>query len=263
MSKLSETIEIFLSQPPRQHDPHHDDTGVLAHPHMAMQCARKIYYQMNMPADGKINMPIVSGKLLHAYISLGIANEYENVQANVLIDLRPEFPLIGEADLVDDDEVIDLKTTSGNGYYYRKQEDSASLYHIIQTGIYAYALGRPKIGVFYLDRDKFRSIYFQYETEAYMELIHNELIRLAQLTQVTVRPGRYLPDGRKLDPFSDWECSYCQFRGPCLKGEEINWLPPGTTLQRITPAIAIAGTKNARILEREYPPLPEVKQWDK
>lgn len=231
-SLINDVVQQFINAPPRDENPDHDEND-LVHPNMAYQCARKVYYNMHSSREGTSSMPLITGTLIHAYISEklngkiidykrddpDISSEYDTIQSDVPIDLRPKYPIIGVADLVSDNEVADLKTTSSSGLFFRKREGKASMGHIIQTGIYALALGKPKIVVIYISREKFNTLAYTYNLDDYLDRIYAEMERLAFIRTFPYRPNREMPDGRTLNPLVDWECRYCNFRGKCLKGE--------------------------------------------
>lgn len=277
-SFLADQVNKMMQNPPRIASPSHDTIDAenpLAHPHSAMQCARKIYYSMTIPAEGNANMPVITGTVIHQYLIDSLINEdFRNngerkLAGNIPIDLRPKWPVIGEADLMDDTEVMDLKTTSSTGLYYRKHENTAAINHIVQCGIYALALEREKIGILYISREKFNTVYYQYNLADYLKTIYTELDRLTYLTTIRSRPRRLRSDGKELNPFADWECHYCGYRSQCLKGEEINWLPKenqnrgNLTIGEVVQAPAVSEIpvriehpSQKRTIVAKYPPLP-------
>lgn len=218
-SVINDVVQRLINDPPRTYNPGHDD-DTLAHPSMAAQCARKIWYQMYASEQGLANMPMITGTLIHAFIGECIKQLDQGFQVEVPIDLRPKYPIIGVADITSDNEVADLKTTSSQGLFFRKREGKASKSHILQAGIYAWALGKSKIVIIYISREKFNTLAYGYNVADYLEEIKLEMERLTFIRTFPFRPNRELPDGRVLQPLVDWECKFCNFRRKCLKGED-------------------------------------------
>ena len=213
-----------LEHPPIPYDPHHDDN--LAHVHMAGQCARKIWYEMNT-TGGLGSMPMVVGIAIHEILQDSISGlDLENVETEVVVDFRttpPTFPIKGKADLVTPTKVIDLKTTSATGLIYRKKDRTAEQNHILQTAIYAVRLNRPLFGIFYLERDRFKGFaYYEYETREFVDLVAAELVRLRDVYEANSVPEPINGQGIRVlnNEEENWQCRYCDFSIRCNAVEQ-------------------------------------------
>ena len=210
----------ILSNPQITNSPHWEDDEGLAHVSMANDCARQIYYKIKYPKFWP-TVPILAGMLVDIWIKAAIT-QIEGYETNVFVDFRPEYPVIGEADIVSAQEVNDLKTTSEKSLDYKRTE-GASKYHIEQVNLYAYGLKRDWCSITYISRDYFRIWSYSWATDPEMAI--KSLNRLKALHSLTVENGM-LPEtitgeGKKLVPHEKlWECRFCNYTYKCMRKEK-------------------------------------------
>ena len=225
---ISDTLIEILQNPPDltcvslSHDYTYQVDRNVMRPHNALSCERRMQYEYLYPDKGSpSSLPLIVGQLLHHYLEATVEHIYAT---EVKIDLQPMWPIVGSADIVSEDEVLDIKTTNKMGLLYRIR-DGAAPEHIIQTGIYAYALQKPNFTVFYLERDTFKTHWQTFTLAHYVAPIEKELQRLKDLHSYFERAAEILPTWKRtitgepiyLDPSRSWECKYCPFQQLCIE----------------------------------------------
>lgn len=238
---IPNTIMQVLSNPNGFDDSEHwtnPEFEGMAHVSKSNHCARQVYYSIRYP-QFKPTLPIICGMLVDEYIK-SAASQIDDMQTSVKVDFRPEYPIVGEADLVSDNEVCDIKTTSEKGLTYRIRQ-GPSHDHVAQVNTYAYGLRKRNCSLLYLSRDKFNSYSFEWETDDTKAIASLErLTKIWQTTQLAnyiessasaamdfevshkngfVLPAKINGEGITLQPGLSWECRYCPYVNKCQKGE--------------------------------------------
>lgn len=186
----------------------------------AGKCSRLLWFGMNVNGEDtsrqSTSVVMEMGTLIHAVLQREIPKMME-AEVEVTVDFRPTFPVVGHADVVLDDVVIDYKTCSGNVFSARSNKGPEQN-NLLQVMLYAYGLGKANAGLVYIDRGTLKMVYF--ETKVQEEPVLYELNRLTQLYNNAgkdVVPPRFAPMYGILDPFKSYPCRYCPMANICVE----------------------------------------------
>lgn len=170
-------------------------------------CQRQIWLQLNESLPPTLTtMPLIIGSALHG-ITQNLTQQLVNCYAEVPVSLEPEYPVIGAADLVDDDYVIDLKFVGDYGY--RKYLEKGSQAYKIQVLTYAYGLSRKFAAIFMVNRGTLLFKAQMYIVDQHIDQIKYYLTRAANIYYSDHMPAR-----DHSDP-NDSECRWCPFKERC------------------------------------------------
>ncbi len=129
-------------------------------------------------------------------VELPLSIRLKRGKSDVLIKARP--------DLVLTDKIVDIKTTG-------KTPSTIPMIVILQTHLYATALGKKETGAHYIIRKK-NPTAFEREIKPVskdsMNVVQNLLIDFWESLQVAIKSGNFLPTGISADA---WVCDYCGY----------------------------------------------------
>lgn len=116
--------------------------------------------------------------------------------------------VIGHYDLVIDDAIVDLKSTSSKSAFYIKKQGPQRAY-IKQANAYAYLLGLKEWALVYIIKDTYEI--FGWKAPVSKELYSDNIERLSNIYNCTLTKVPPEPDAE------EWECGYCGYSEECLK----------------------------------------------
>ena len=208
---FSNGVETFSSTP-------RDHTRI--HISELTACQRKLWLQLRNPrlALEHTSMPQIIGSALHGLTESLITSAHSNIKSEVKVSFEPEYPVIGAADLVDNDTVIDLKFVGDYGY--RTFAATGNLAYKIQVLTYAYGLDKPLAAIFMVNRGT-----LQFKSQLYIVNRHIEEIEQYLTRAKKIYHKEDLPQRDHLDS-NNFECRYCLFKEACWRRFDASLLRP-------------------------------------
>lgn len=177
-------------------------------------CALKLWLQLReqIPA-GFVTMPMAIGTSLHELTQGIVTALTPDVEVEVPVSYEPDYPVIGQADLVDREYVIDLKFLSDWGFKSYSSTSAKSFAYKIQVLAYAKALNKPLANVFIVNRGTLAFKAQTYIVKQHEDQIDFYLYRAKTIYELETEPDKGHSDG------NNFECRYCPFRGRCWSNE--------------------------------------------
>lgn len=175
----------------------------------AGRCSRAIWFDVNRIAKtGHTTAAMSLGTAIHQMLEEWLQ---EDAQVEVEVDYRPDYPVIGHADLVTDDCVFDYKLVNSNVWSRRKK--AADPQNMLQAQLYAYALELPYAAVVYINRGTLDFVV--HTTEVYENDVLHELNRFKTIAETVVPPDPWTPHFGVLQQGISWQCRYCPHFDAC------------------------------------------------
>lgn len=122
-------------------------------------CDRKMYYSKKYPVEPtEYQLGIFTvGHIIHKTIQDLVTDEFDCEIPVRYDDDLTDVVIVGHADLVSDDKVVDIKTVS-------RLPNSVYDNHHLQVNTYAYLLEKPYYGLLYVEKNTLQTRYFEFET---------------------------------------------------------------------------------------------------
>ena len=174
----------------------------------ALKCPRQIYYSRKFPQapDDKLLGVFYVGETIHEMFQ-GILKEAkadlkDEVEIRIKMD---DIEVSGRADLMGDNEILELKTTADVKY----NKDEASTHHIGQLTLYMSQHRDKKGTLVYIDKRNLETVEHQIEFDqmtfdAVMNNFKKAKIAL-DTDKLPLKPG-YV---------DAWQCKYCNYKDKC------------------------------------------------
>jgi hypothetical protein len=125
--------------------------------------------------------------------------------------------MVGYADIVLPDEVIDIKSCRAYEFKLFKKKGfdvkEGKFQNCLQVCTYALFLNRPKARLIFIEKDALDSMEFELDTKDFKEVIEEELEILRGFWKNDKLPAA-LPRA-----YGGRECGYCNFKDKCNKLE--------------------------------------------
>jgi len=176
---------------------------------------RKGIDRTNPPAQKTLHLFRV-GNIFHEDLQKLAVKHYRGESLGIETSIRHEN-VIGHADIVLEDEVIDLKTCGNwqwrkiNGKNYDVAVDNES--YVIQVCSYGLFLGKPKARLAFICKDTYEIKEFFFDVSDWAAKVNEELdINNGFWEQERLPPALPRAYGGK-------ECNYCMFRNTCNEVE--------------------------------------------
>lgn len=151
------------------------------------------------------------GKRFHEWVQ-GLLGE---VQSEVKVEMND---ILGFADLVTEDEVIDIKSQHSKGFWWMNQKGyditKGKYGDILQVTCYAWILGKPKARLFYLSKDDLCTEEHVFFTDKWTEKVEKELVTLRALWKSGITPNAE-PRTYKTECIQKNGTKPCLFYGYC------------------------------------------------
>jgi len=160
------------------------------------------------PPDVRVLRIFKVGHLFHDFIQ-GFLPEH---QTEVKVETED---IIGYADIVTEEEVIDIKSQNSRGFWYMKKDSyditKEKFTNILQVSVYAYLLGKPKTQLIFVSKDDLCAETYGFSMNVWKEKVEKEL--------ATLRDWWKKGDLPPAEPraYGGKECQYCPFRDKCKK----------------------------------------------
>jgi len=162
------------------------------------------------PVDKRTLRVFAVGNLFHDFIQDLLPNHQCEVEVK-------EDDVSGRADIVTEDEVIDIKTVHSKAFWYSKR-DGYDVYkekfnNILQVCYYALRLGRKGARLAFISKDDFCIDEYTFVAEKWRESVESELNSLRVFWA-----SEHLPPA---EPrlYKGKECQYCQWATKCKEVE--------------------------------------------
>ena len=184
----------------------------LVHSSSANRCGRQIAYKLRFPLErSTTSLAADLGTVTHQFLQARVKRWFPDTLIETPVSWLPKYPVIGSADIVCDDGVIDIKTHAS---YRTPNGDSA---HVLQVVLYALRLGKPKAMVLYVDRGALTQSMTIIDVLGEAESAYAELDRMKGIYDNFLdempKPTAMMEGSR--------ECSYCDFREVCLREKSL------------------------------------------
>ena len=172
------------------------------------KCYRAQYWnRLNEPKTHSVPVETLCvfkvGNLIHKFYQDALREEY---QREVLVETTDT---LGYADLVNKEEVVDIKSV--RSYQYKLMGSKKVPYdfkaqnkeNIMQVTYYGKELGRPKGRLVFVDKDSLNAIEFEFDIAEFVPVLTNELDKLNGYWIAKTLPPA--------EPrcYNGKECSYC------------------------------------------------------
>lgn len=194
------------------------------------KCYRNQYWnradEPGTPIDARTLRVFKAGNLFHDFVQGLLIGE--TVKKEVLVECED---VKGFADLVNSEEVIDIKSQHSQAFWYRQKEIKASLdveksiremfyNNWLQVCYYAIQLQKPFVRLVFISKDDLVIQEYRQPVDGYwVNEVNKELESLRQFWVSKTVP-QATPRLYKQKDGTFKECSYCQFAEKC-KGEKL------------------------------------------
>jgi|SRR3990167_1668369 len=173
------------------------------------------------PPDARILRVFKAGSLFHDFVQELVLKETQ-AQKEVLIEIDD---IKGYADIVNDEEVVDIKSQHSQSFWYRKKEESnirEKLYpNWLQDMWYCQQLNKKRGRLVFVSKDDLCiQEYFQENDNYWREKVDEEIGTLRHYWNTEMFPlaqPRAYKDN-KTGKFK--ECDYCSFKNKCYDIEK-------------------------------------------
>lgn len=178
------------------------------------RCFRyQFWNRLNEPQSDPIDVSALRrfkvGNIIHDYIQ----SFFPQAQREVII--KVEDDIIGFADIVLDNEVIDIKSCRTFEFKLMLKKDYdikvSKFQNCLQVCSYSLFLQKPQARLIFIEKDALDSKEFILKTEEWKEAINDELEILRGHWKNESLPA---PSSRA---YGGKECSYCPFKTKCFK----------------------------------------------
>jgi hypothetical protein len=175
------------------------------------------------PVDERTERVFKAGNLFHNFVQDLILKVKPDSQIELLIE---DDNFKGFADMVINDEVVDIKSQHSRAFWYRDGKkwgdvESEIKHHILQVVWYAYKLGKPKARIIYVSKDDLCIQEYSFPVEKYIAEIEKEVVDLNLIWKEQKlpppKPRAYGVD-KKTGKAKD--CAYCSWKDTCEKLEK-------------------------------------------
>lgn len=168
--------------------------------------------------DDRSERVFKAGNLFHEFVQQTIIANNPTIKAEVLVE---DDNFKGYADLVTDDEVIDIKSQHSRAFWYRQGRVWADIepeikHHILQVVFYAQKLGKLKARLVYVSKDDLCIQEYIFNTSKYIPEIEQEIKTLQDYWNGGRLPKaepRAYGINKKTGKHKD--CDYCSWAKKC------------------------------------------------
>lgn len=190
-------------------------------PSMFGRCYRaQIWNRQNEPVsnppDARVSRVFKAGNLFHDFVQQTILSKFPDIKKEVLVAVDDD--IVGYADLVNDVEVIDIKSQHSQAFHYMAKskdirEDKKQNW--LQVGYYALSLNKPGMRLVFVSKDDLCiQEYHQPLDEYWKKEIGSEILTLRNLWKIGELP---MANPRA---YNGKECQYCNWRDKCQEIEK-------------------------------------------
>ena len=204
-------------------------------------CYRKQYWNrlnepITNPIDDRTLRVFAVGHIFHKWVE----QFFPRAQTEVKVDNKDVF---GYADIVLDDEVIDIKTVHSYAFHYTKKGSfditKEKYSQLLQIACYALLLNKPKFRLVMISKDDLCIEEYGFYTAKWAKEVENELRALRGFWDAKTLPPAFPRAFGGTENYK--ECrKYCQYLNKCLECGLV--LPPEKKKER-------KGDKNATMPE--------------
>lgn len=180
------------------------------------KCFRAQYWnRKNEPGkqevDSRTMRVFKAGNLFHEFVQNTIISKYPEIAKEALVSVDPD--VLGYADLVNDVEVIDIKSQHSKAFHYMantKDIGKDKYPNWLQVMYYAISLGKPGARLVFVSKDDLCIQEYHLPVDTYWKgEIAKELKTLRDIWEKQELP--------KAEPraYGGKECQYCSFENHC------------------------------------------------
>jgi len=193
------------------------------------QCYRRqVWHRKNMkpsnPSDTRGLRVLKAGNLFHDYVQ----QFFPESDTEVLIETKDTK---GYADIVREDEVIDIKSQHSRAFWYMEKSEfdvtTEKIGHILQLMWYVLELRKKQGRLIYISKDDLCSSEYKFYPKDWEWKVKKELVILNSYYDKNILPEaqpRLYPERKKNEEGKKEvvgfkECQWCQFKDMCDKKE--------------------------------------------
>ena len=191
-------------------------------------CFRSQYWrrkgvEQSNPADARSLRVLHAGRLFHDFVE-GLLTKNNHCQTEVRIE---ESDILGFADLVRDNEVIDIKSQHSRSFWWMAKKDAdikkEKYGNWLQVMYYAIQLGKEFGRLIFVSKDDLCTQEYVQPVKDWTGEVEKEVITLREIWTADVLPAA-LPrcepkTAKKTGDVTYWQCSYCAYLSLCQKTE--------------------------------------------
>lgn len=167
------------------------------------------------PPDSRVMRVFKAGNLFHDFVQQTIINKYPEIQKEVLVAVDED--IVGYADLVNDIEVIDIKSQHSQAFHYMSKtkdigEDRKPNW--LQVMYYAMALKKPGARLVFVSKDDLCIQEYHFTVDNKWKKEVNDELKILRMwwEKQKLPPAQPRAYGGK-------ECKFCQWMDKCFKLE--------------------------------------------
>jgi CRISPR/Cas system-associated exonuclease Cas4 (RecB family) len=204
MSEFNDELEKYIEKRKEWSKENYIKTNTIFHASEAGLCPRKIFLERTCPMDENeiLYKMFEIGNIFHEFIQSKIFHgENERPLAYTIDNLK----ILGRADIVMPNEIIEIKTIKNVNYLFVPKEE-----HVIQLNIYLNVLEIPKGRIIYVNKNDFESKEF-------------DIIKSKPLFDKTVKRIQYIAnmlkkkaDFKEIEASISPNCWYCKYVRHCF-----------------------------------------------
>ena len=189
-------------------------------PSLFGRCFRAQYWNrkdepVTNPPDSRVMRVFKAGNLFHDFVQQTIINKFPEVQKEVLVAVDDD--VVGYADLVNDVEVIDIKSQHSRAFFYMAKSSDIGKDkkpNWLQVMYYAIALGKPGARLVFVSKDDLCIQEYHFKVnENWKKEVADELKILRMWWKKQELPAA------NPRAYNGKECDYCNWKDLCKKGE--------------------------------------------
>jgi len=176
-------------------------------------CPRALYYKKvfgDKEFEVRALLIFQMGNIVHDFLQKEILKGESEKSLTIQED---GVVIYGRLDHIDDEEVIEIKSTGAVKY----NEKEASPHHLEQLNLYMKAMGREKGRMVYVEKNTLEIVEHEvkFNPELYQKTVDN-FRQVAKAVEIQVAPAK-LSDYPK-----SWKCRYCDYKDECKTDKKPN-----------------------------------------
>ena len=166
------------------------------------------------PPDSRVLRVFKAGNLFHDFVQQTLIDKFPELKSEVLIDVDDD--VVGYADLVNDIEVIDIKSQHSRAFHYMsktKDIGQDKKPNWLQVMYYAIALNKPAARLVFVSKDDLCIAEFHLKVDEYWKKEVSEELKILRMWW----KKQELPP-KNSRAYNGKECDYCNWKDKCKGG---------------------------------------------
>jgi len=202
--KFKDCLNKYLKEQYEENKKKHTYKDNIFHASEAGMCARKIFFNRTIQTEEETKALQIFqiGNMFHEYVQENIMKG-ECEKAHSYDD--GEFKIVGRPDIIQEDQVVELKTTKDVRFVYEPKPE-----HAKQINFYLYVVGKNCGKVVYMGKNDFESREFDV---TFSKELFDETVDEFRYVYECIRDK---VDFDKIQPIYSPMCFYCKYKSKCF-----------------------------------------------